>query len=244
METSHFREVFAFAKKKMGKHYTEIGIKNPKELYKQMQRLPEQSEKAINATVKDFKSRAPGWVSQAVREKYNIKAQEIKPLTKSGRAKGIKTAGYIHASGEELDAVTITYKGRVLTPVRFGMSPKAPKPGAYTITAKIKDKQRKQLGGRKKLTAAQKKNIGRNFTRQGVKHARREPIMLIHTGNTKEGGTNFIPMRIKKNGKFEKIKTVSLPQMVENEMVMKSIDETIETEMHKRLEHNINRFLK
>ncbi|MCB6992909.1 hypothetical protein LI177_05340 [bacterium 210820-DFI.6.37] len=228
----------------MGKHYTEVRIKNAEQLLKQLCSIPEQSEKAVNATVKDFKSRAPGWVSQAVREKYSIPAQEIKPLTKAGRAKGVKIAGHIGSDGDTLGTVKIVYTGRVLTPVHFGLSPKVPKEGAYTITVKIKNKKRKRLGGRKKLTAAQKKNIGRNFTKQGVRHTRKEPIMLIHTGNTKEGGTNFIPMRIKKNDKFQAIKTLSLPQMVEDAAVMATIDVRIEEEITKRLEHNLGRCLK
>lgn len=212
-------------------------------LSKQFDQLEKNAEKAVNSTVRDFKSRAPRWVSQAIREKYNIKAQEIKPLTKAGKEKGIKSAGRIGAQGETLETVILTYKGRVLTPTHFGLLPKAPK-ATYKLTAKIKEGTRKQLGGRKALTKKQKKNIGRNFTRQGERHARQEPIILIHTGNTKEGGTNHIPMRIKKNGKFEAIKTLSLPQMVDNEDVRRTINATIEEEMGKRLRHNAERFIK
>lgn len=229
--------------KEVGKHATGVGILNAAELSKQFNKLEKNAEKAVNSTVRDFKSRAPGWVSQAIREKYNIKAQEIKPLTKAGKEKGVKSAGRIRVEGETLETVTLTYKGRVLTPIHFGLLPKAPKT-TYKLTAKVKDGMRKRLGGRKALTKRQKKNIGRNFTRQGERHTRREPIILIHTGNTREGGVDHIPMRIKKNGRLEAIKTISLPQMVDNEDVRQTINATIEEEMSKRLKYNVERFVK
>lgn len=164
-----------------------VGILNAAELSKQFDKLGKNAEKAVRSTVATFRKSAPTWVSQEVRKTYGIKAEEIKPKTEAGKAKGVKYAGNVFVSGKTLETVELQYRGRVLTPTHFGMLPKAPKK-TYTISAKVKDGIRKPLGGRKALTKKQKKNIGRNFTRQGERHARREPTILVHTGNTKESG--------------------------------------------------------
>ena len=227
----------------IAKKTASIGIVNAKELEKRFNKLHTDAEKAVNSTVKDFKSRAPSWVSDAVREKYNIKAQEIKPKTASGKANKVRYAGSIFVSGDTLDSAVLEYKGRLLTPTHFSMTPKAPK-DTYKLSVKIMDGQRKKLGGKRKLTKKQKLNIGRNFTHQGVRHARRDPIMLFHTGAKSEDKISHIPMKIKSDGKFEAIKTLSLPQMVDNESVRAEIDATVKENIEKRLSHHMQRFLK
>ncbi len=238
----------------MGKHVSHVGILNARELAKQFDRLEKNAEKAVNHTVKDFKSKAPGWVSWEVRQTYGIKDQEIRPKTEAGKARKVKYAGNVYASGDTLETVTLTYRGRVLTPTHFDMRPKEFDKTYYTISAEIKDGVRKKIGGRKALTKKQKQNIGRNFTKQGKRHARREPIILVHTGAKGEDKVSHIPMRIKKNGKFEKFLTVSLPQMVGerlpdgtvkgNKKVRDRIDKKIAAEMEERLQHNVERFMK
>ncbi len=68
--------------------------------------------------------------------------------------------------------------------------------------------------------------------------------MLLPTGNRQEGGTNYIPFqRVSQNRKHIKaLKTVSLPQMIDNEKVRQNIEEKIKTESSKRLEHHMRRY--
>ena len=132
-----------------------VGIVNLKELTKQIKNLDKASEKVLNATVRDFKRNAPGWVAQAVVKEYNIAAKEIKPAKKGW--KYFKT-GSLQVKGDTVASVAIEYMGRRLTPARFGMTPKAPKPGsAYTLKAQIKKGEKKTLGKVKKLTKKQRK---------------------------------------------------------------------------------------
>ena len=55
-----------------------VAIKNHAELIKNLKAMNKDAEKALSRTVSDFKSRAPGWVSQAVTDEYTIKKKEVK----------------------------------------------------------------------------------------------------------------------------------------------------------------------
>lgn len=177
----------------------------------------EQAKKALTATGNDMKSRVPGWVGTEVTGVYNIKKSEITPKKAGGKPK--KMAGNIRVSGTTVSSVTIEYSGRLLTPIHFGMRPKALTGGKgrrkrKPITAEIKRGQRKALS----------------------------PDAFL--GSNKGGG--YIPFRrtTAKAYPIKSIKTVSLPQMVDNPNVRGNLNEKINTELSKRLEHNVRRFLK
>lgn len=99
------------------------------------------------------------------------------------------------------------------------------------------------LGKVKKLTKKQKKNIGKNFRKQGKQNSGASPIMLLHTGNRQEGGTNYIPFQrmSQRRSDLKAIKTVSMPQMVSNDVVKENIEKTLSTEMGKRIDHHMKR---
>ena len=48
-----------------------------KEVLDALERIPDQSRKAVNMTIQDIRGRAPGWISKAVREEYNIKKADF-----------------------------------------------------------------------------------------------------------------------------------------------------------------------
>ena len=138
-------------------------------------------KKAISNTIKDVKARAPGWIAQEVTAVYNIKKSEITP---SGSGKPKKMAGSIKITGETIEELAITYKGRLLTPVHFGMTPKAPPRGkSYTLKAQV-------LKGQKKV-------VGRylNTRTPGGPFSQRAHNILMGTGNTKSDGTSWIPFQ-------------------------------------------------
>lgn len=229
---------------------SKAGIVNMKEFMKNIDNLNKASEKVLTMTANDFKKRAPSWVAQEVAKHYNIKKAEIVPAKAGSKAasgaKGKKKIGNISINGKTVSNVSITYKGRRLTPVHFGMTPKAPKQGsAYTLKAQIIKGQKKTLGKVKKLTKKQRKNIGRNLTHQSTRNSPKSPIMLMHTGNRVAGGTNYIPFQrqSQRRDDLKAIKTLSMPQMVSNEEVQKNINERINTELGKRFEHYIDRYL-
>lgn len=212
----------------------EIKLTNLPQVVKQLQGLQKGGEKALERTVSDFKTRAPAWVSKAVRKYYKIPAEEI---SHTNKGKG-KNAGRVRITGRTISTTQLVYQGRPLTPTHFKMEPEQPE-RIYELKTKIKNRKRR-LGGKKELTERQKTNIGRNFTHQGKRHKRKkDPILLVHTGAKSYDKTQYIPMRLLPSGKWKAVKTVSLPKMVNNQKVREEIDQAIEEKLSKRLENHI-----
>ena len=130
----------------MAKGSITMRVENLQKLLDQVQEIDEKGRKAVKATVSDVKSRAPGWIAQEVTQVYNIKKSEITPSSGKG-AKPKKMAGSIQVRGETIEEMTITYSGRLLTPVHFGMTPKTPPAGkSYTLKMQVVKGQKKVIG--------------------------------------------------------------------------------------------------
>lgn len=202
--------------------------------FKELNKMQTNAQKVIDRTLNDFRSRGPGWAAQEVTKEYNIKKAEV---SKGGDAGKVKATA-------ETDNLSITYTGRVLTPVHFGMNPKSPR-SSYTLSATVHKGQKKTWGKVKKLTKKQRQNIGRNFTHQSTSSSGNSPNMLMYTGNKKEDGTDYIPFQrlgFRRENVFVR-KTVSLPQMVSNETVHENIDKVLDEKLGKRLDHYMERYL-
>lgn len=106
-------------------------VENFQKLMDTVAQIDEQGRKAVKATVRDVKARAPSWIAQEVTSVYNIKKGEITPSGKNS-SKPKKMAGSVSVSGETIEELTIAYSGRLLTPVHFGMTPKTAPPGRAT----------------------------------------------------------------------------------------------------------------
>jgi len=199
-------------------------VKNFEKIKDDIKQIKEGSEKALKDTVNDMKSRAPSWVAAVVVETYNIKKSEITPQNKNGKPK--KMAGSITVKGETVETLQLIYTGRLLTPTHFSMKPKnRPKakdagtgdkhrsPAPYTVSAEIKKEQRKVLGSN---------------------------VFL----GTNKGGSDIPFQRVGKGRTpLQAIKTLSVPQMIDNETVKNKIRKKLDDGLDKRLEHNINRQL-
>ena len=186
-------------------------VENFQQLLADIKAIEDSGKKAISNTLKDVKARAPGWIAQEVTAVYNIKKSEITP---SGSGKPKKMAGSIQITGETIEELAITYKGRLLTPVHFGMTPKAPPRGkSYTLKASV-------LKGQKKV-------IGRylNTRTPGGPFSQRSHNILMGTGNTKSDGTSWIPFQRMSPTRtnIEKFTTISVPQMVTSERTHEAI---------------------
>lgn len=207
---------------------------------KELEKMKASSDRVIQSTLNDFRKRGPSWIAAEVAQHYGIKKNDINPNVKNGG-----TAGKIKVAGRTVDSVRIIYKGRVLTPVRFGMTPKTLR-ASYTLKAEITKGGKKTLGKVKKLTKKQRQNIGRNFTRQGQRSSNKSPVMLMPTGNAHVGGTSFIPFQrvSHRRNDLKAIKTLSVPQMVSNPQVEKNIYSKISKELGKRFEHYTERYFK
>lgn len=190
-----------------------------KAVTKQLEKDAKAAQKVLTATGNDMRRRVPGKVADEVVTAYGIKKSEITPISKSAK-KPKKTAGSIRVKGATVSEVSITYAGRLLTPTHFSMTPKAPPKPTGTkrrrkpITAQIKKGQRKSLGSD------------------------------VFLGSNRGGG--YIPFRRTTKSRYpiESVKTLSLPQMIDNENVSKRIQQDINELLEKRLEHNLKRFLK
>lgn len=215
------------------------GVENYSTVVKEIRGMRKGAETCIKRTMSDMRTRVPGWVATEVAAVYGIKKGEITP-SKAG--KGGKKAGGISVRGETIDSMVIVYRGRVLTPTHFGMTPKAAPPNrGYTLKASILKGSKSTLGKVKKLTKKQRKQIGKNLRRQGTKSSDHSPIMLL--GN---GGGGSIPFQRKSPNRkdLEVIKTVSLPQMVSSDRTKDNIERAINEGLEKRLQQNLKLILK
>lgn len=208
-----------------------IQIENLRQLVADVQAIEAGGREAISSTVKDVKARAPGWIAQEVTAVYNIKKGEITPSS-GGEPK--KMAGSIRITGETIEELTLVYKGRLLTPVHFGMTPKTAPPGkSYTL--------------RMQVVKGQKKVIGRylNTRTPGGPYSERSHNILMGTGNTKAGGVSAIPFQRMSRTRtdIKKFTTISVPSMITSERTNEKIMTRLQEETAKRLQHNLDRAL-
>lgn len=198
-----------------------------------LRQIESDTEKALSRTMSDIKSRGPSWIAKGVTKDYNLTTAKVKELSK------------LKVTGDGVHDVTFAYKGRVLSPSNFRMTPTAPtKPGEYTIKATIKRGERVTIGQVNKLTKKQRKNIGRNFTRKGTRNSPTSPPMLVSTGAKRTGSTSHIPFqRTKQPGRFDKvIKTLSVPQMIQDGQgnTKPSVKNILNENIEKRFNHHMD----
>ena len=197
---------------------------------------------AVDKTIKDGSRRAPGWVSQEVMKYYNFKKGDITPTGKgiakrgangqvlkdaAGETKRLKKAGSVSAHGGTISTFQLTYKGRLLTPLHFGMTPKAPNPNGYTLRMTVRKGQRKTIGRYRKTRE------------KGGPYSGGTGAILMRT---RYG--DIIPMQREGPGKDAKVKgfkSTSVPQAIDSKDVKPKIEDRVTKEMMKRLEHNMSR---
>lgn len=177
----------------------------------------EAGKKAVSNTIKDIKSRAPGWIASETAAVYNIKKTEITPAKTEENRK--KKAVSISTSGGTLETVSIVYRGRTLTPIHFSMTPKMPrKQKKYSISFEVFKGNRMRIRGRYLTT----------------------PFLAP----VKRGSDKYIVFQRKsfKRTDMESIRTVSVPQMLGNSKVQSGINEKIIGSVEQRLQHHLDRF--
>lgn len=123
--------------------------------------------------------------------------------------------GQIQVEGKLVESIVLTYKGRVLTPTHFKMQPKQRKPKPYRVSQEVFKGQRKNLPA---------------------------GVFLASSGG--EGSTQ-IPFQRESSERYpiKSIKTLSVPQMIENEKVQPLIQEKIDERLSKRLENHVKQML-
>jgi hypothetical protein len=203
-----------------------IDMKDVQEKFNKLINCVDDSSEVFEKTLKDMGSRAPGKVADAVRSVYNIKKSEI--TCKKGFSK--TSAGVIKAKGDDLMTFSLTYEGRALTPLHFGMTPKAkPDKKKYKVKAKIK---------KGKPTVFTPSNPeGGVFLAPATKGSSKILAWERYTGNRYD---------------ISPIKTMSLPQMVGpnpetgeggNPEVMNMIGESLTELLDKRFNYHMKRHM-
>lgn len=204
-----------------------IDMKNVQEKFNNLIKCVDDSSEVFEKTFKDMGSRAPGKVADAVRSVYNIKKSEILPAKKET---DLKKAGTIKIRGKDIMSLALVYEGRALTPLHFGMTPKArPDKKKYKVSAKIKKGV--------KTTFTPKYEQGGVFLAPASKGSSK----ILAWERYSENRYNISP-----------IKTMSLPQMVGpnpetgeggNPEVTKLIGESLNELLDKRFNHHLKRHL-
>ena len=224
----------------MAIRYTVAGVKS---LKKELSKVEGKSQQAIANTLKDVKARGSGWIAKGVAEEYNVKASDIK----SGKL------GTMKFEGHSTDTLSITYKGRYLTPLHFGMKPKSGqgKDGGrkkYKLTFQVKRDGRPFVSEVNKPTRKQyRQNISKNFRREGTHNRPQSPWMLQRAAASSSTQIPFQRTKQTPNKMDKVLKTVTLPQMVTHgrngplhDAPAKYFNEGIE----KRMEHHVKRAFK
>lgn len=203
-----------------------VEVTNLKDLEKALKQINTQTEKALNSTIGDMKSRAPGWINAAVTKEYNIKKSEL-PTNKTMKA----SAASLRITGNSIKKLRFNYSGRLLTPIHFKMSPSIPTGKNYKLKATILKGKRVTLGTYK----AKRKRNGPYADKTGG--------ILMPTGTKNTEKVSHIPFqRMSRNRKdVHVVKTVSVPQMIQNEKVHTEIYQSMNEGLTKRLNHNIDR---
>lgn len=188
----------------------QVAIKNIAEVEAGLKEKQARIVKAVNATTSDFKSRGPGWISQEVTQVYAIKKKDV---TQS--KKGAKINGKVSVAGVKLNNVELQYRGSLLSPVHFKMTPKKrPEGKRYRVSVEIKKGSKTRLP--------------------------KDVFLADNRGGTQipfqREGPDRLPIR--------SVKSVSVPQMITNSDAAERINKRINTELDKRFAHNLERFSK
>ena len=180
----------------------------------ELQDMRDRSKKVVQRTIADFKTRGPPWVAGEVAKEYNIKKADINEAKA-----GIRGRSSVKIHGTKIGDLSIIYRGRVLTPTHFGMKPTIrPNKGPYVVTAQIKRKSGRKPLGRK--------------------------VLLGTPRNAKENTPQLPFQRMDARYPIEVVKTISVPQMVTNNIVSNNIHDRINKELSKRLQHHLERLSK
>ena len=210
----------------MAKGMMEIKMIGAKQIQGKLNKINKEAEKVTKRTLSDIRKRAPGWVATSVTNVYNIKKADVR----GSETKGKKPAGSVKVTGKKIDEMQLVFEGRLLTPVHFGMTPKVPPKGKnYTLRMQVKKGQRQVIGRYKAKRTA------------GGPYSEQSHNILLPTGANSPDKVSHIPFQrmSKRRNDIKKFTTLSIPQMITSEDVTKDIQETLNENVGKRLDHHL-----
>ncbi len=209
------------------------------ELVKKLKKLENGGKVAIERTVSEFTSRAPGWVSKGIREHYGVDTDAIKEAAKKPKRGRTK----ISVAGVTVDGATLEYSGRTLTPIHFKLSPKSRPTTKQTNPVRIPG----QLIGKGSPVAMIKPPKPYTVKATIIKgqRAKMPPGTFLAPNRGGEEGAAHIPFQRTGSGRtpIEAIRTLSVPQMIDGR-ARETIEQTISTKLGVRFQHHIERAMK
>lgn len=189
---------------------------NSKKIKKELAKRQSRLGNALNATARDFGKRAPGWISQEVRNIYGTNAGTVKEAFQYAKKSGTVKVSGVKGDRIQVNNMQLIYRGRLLTPVHFRMTPKVRPNKRYQVKATILKGERKSLASDAFLAGTG----GESETQIAFRRAGAERLPIYP------------------------IKTVSVPQMITSDRTQDTINKRISKEMNKRLKHHIKRLNK
>ena len=228
-------DLFTKGKARVKKGGFTVAAAGGADLVKRLRRLENGGSVAIQRTVSDFATRAPAWVSKGIREHYGVDAAAIKDAAKKP-SRGKTT---IKVSGITVDGVTLNYKGRLLTPTHFGMSPKKTPDAQQKAPLRIPG-QAIADGSPVAMVQPPKKYAVKATIIKG-KRTSLPSGTFIAAGN---GGV-MLPFQRKGEARMpiEAVRTLSVPQMIDGR-ARQTIEQIISEKLGERFEHHIKQATK
>ena len=205
------------------------------DIVKRLQKLENGGKVAIERTVSDFATRAPGWVSKGIRQHYGVDTAAIKEAAK--RPKRGQTS--ITVAGIKVDGATLEYKGRLLTPVHFKMSPKTQPEARQRGTLRIPGQSIGQ-GSPVAMISPPKPYKVKATIIKGKRATMPAGTFIAPV----KGGANLAFRRTGESRlPIEAVRTISVPQMIEGR-ARETIEETISSKLGERFEHHMKQVMK
>lgn len=202
-----------------------VDISGADETIKKLIKMPSKLEKIRNRALVRTKDAVITASDKAIREKYTIKAADVKEALKTNTKLSV-------------DKLEIAFKGRTLTPARFSHTPK-------TIPTLTKTGKRKKYIPTVTIFKGSKKKL---MPQRGI-DGKMYPVFLGGTGakSSEKIQNIFFHGTGQKNRKgrmkLKAVKTVSVPQMLMNEHVIPQIQQAAVDTFMKRFEHEAKRVL-
>jgi len=196
-------------------------------------KIQAQCDKALSRTVNDMKSRAPAQVTKAVRQVYGISAATMKEEGDKAKRQAGGTTG----------TVRLVYSGRPLTPTHFKMKPTTLPTKRATDTVRIPGqniKTDKAVGDVAIVNPLAPYQVSAEI------YKGKRTVFPGQTFLGTNKGTGYIPYQREGDGRtpIKALKTVSIPQMIENEEVTEILGTALQELLEKRLDHNIDKVMK
>lgn len=212
-----------------------VNMEGGAELVKKLRKLEKGGEVAIQRTVSDFTSRAPGWVSKGIREHYGVDTTAIKDAGPRKSRGGVS----VKVGGKAVDGAALEYRGRTLTPLHFKMAPRSQPTARQGDPILIPGQLIAGAGDVATIRPPKKYNVKATIIK-GKRTNLPDGTFLapVNGGNTlpfqKEGAGR---------GPIDAVRTLSVPQMIDGR-ARETIEETINEKLGGRLAHHIKQVTK